>query len=168
MSEYRVRTTGEIKTQGEVRRDNPNMSLPRVWNDNTCTALNIEPVLRSPKPAPSAPYKMVIRNGAERDANNNWVQAWVERDMFETYTNMEGVEVTKEQQETEYQEKLDAIAADQVRAKRDMLIAETDWWASSDLTMTTEQTTYRQALRDITAHADFPHLADADWPTKPE
>jgi len=168
VSEYRVRTTGEIKTQGQIRKENPNMSLPRIWNDNTCVALNIEPVLRSPKPEPTAPYKIVLRDGAERDDNNNWVQAWTERDMFETYTNMEGVEVTKEEQETAYQEKLDAEAAEQVRARRDGLIAETDWWASSDLTMTTEQTTYRQALRDITAHADFPHLADADWPTKPE
>jgi hypothetical protein len=28
-------------------------------------------------------------------------------------------------------------------------------------------TTYRQALRDITTHADWPNLADSDWPTKP-
>jgi hypothetical protein len=28
--------------------------------------------------------------------------------------------------------------------------------------------TYRQALRDITAHANWPNLADGDWPTKPE
>jgi len=53
------------------------------------------------------------------------------------------------------------------RAKRDTLISETDWWASSDLTMTAEQTAYRQALRDITAHANWPHLDAADWPTKP-
>jgi|TARA_R110000822_G_scaffold16229_5_gene55363 prophage maintenance system killer protein len=53
------------------------------------------------------------------------------------------------------------------RNKRDALIAATDWWASSDLTMTDEQTAYRQALRDITAHEDWPELADSDWPTKP-
>jgi hypothetical protein len=27
--------------------------------------------------------------------------------------------------------------------------------------------TYRQALRDITTHANWPNLADSDWPTKP-
>ena len=27
--------------------------------------------------------------------------------------------------------------------------------------------TYRQALRDITTHANWPNLADGDWPTKP-
>ena len=45
-----------------------------------------------------------------------------------------------------------------LRAERDRLIAETDWWASSDLTMTTEQTAYRQALRDITE--DYSSLDD--------
>jgi hypothetical protein len=33
--------------------------------------------------------------------------------------------------------------------------------------MTTEMATYRQALRDITGHANFPYLEDADWPVKP-
>jgi hypothetical protein len=53
-----------------------------------------------------------------------------------------------------------------VRPKRDKLIAETDWWATSDRTMTAEQAAYRQALRDITDQAGFPH--DITWPTKPE
>jgi hypothetical protein len=51
---------------------------------------------------------------------------------------------------------------------RNSLLSETDWWAVSDRTMTAEQTAYRQALRDITAHANWPNLADSDWPTKPE
>jgi len=33
--------------------------------------------------------------------------------------------------------------------------------------MSAEMTTYRQALRDITDHANFPYLAEDDWPTKP-
>ena len=52
-----------------------------------------------------------------------------------------------------------------LRAERDRLIAATDWWASSDLTMTAEQTAYRQALRDITE--DYSSLDDVVWPTKP-
>lgn len=54
------------------------------------------------------------------------------------------------------------------RNRRNDLLAETDWWASSDHTMTAEQTAYRQDLRDITTHANWPNLADSDWPTKPE
>ena len=64
------------------------------------------------------------------------------------------------------QERIDMVTADN-RSKRDALITATDWWASSDLTMTAEQIAYRQALRDITAHEDWPELADADWPTAP-
>ena len=52
-----------------------------------------------------------------------------------------------------------------LREERDRRLAETDWWASSDLTMTTEQTTYRQALRDITDSATS--LDDVTWPEKP-
>ena len=52
-----------------------------------------------------------------------------------------------------------------LRSKRDGLLAETDWWATSDRTMTAEQTAYRQALRDITNQAGFP--TNITWPTKP-
>ena len=52
-----------------------------------------------------------------------------------------------------------------LREERNRRIAETDWWASSDLTMTEAQTAYRQALRDITASATS--LDDVVWPTKP-
>ena len=54
----------------------------------------------------------------------------------------------------------------QIMSERDNLIAATDWWATSDRTMTAEQTAYRQALRDITDQAGFP--TDITWPTKPE
>ena len=167
MSEYRVRATGEVKNQGQIRRDNPNVSLPRVWNDNVCEVLGIDPVLASPKPDTTGDYKIVVRDGVEQDANNNWVYAWVERDMFSDTTDEDGVTTTKAEHETAYQAKLDAEAAKNVRSQRDTLLADTDWTGMSDVTMSAEMTTYRQALRDITAHADFPYLDDDDWPTKP-
>ena len=52
-----------------------------------------------------------------------------------------------------------------LREVRNALLEETDWWANSDLTMTAEQTTYRQALRDITD--TYSSLDDVVWPTKP-
>jgi hypothetical protein len=55
---------------------------------------------------------------------------------------------------------------EQIRSERDQLIASTDWWGTSDRTMTAEQTAYRQALRDITDQSGFP--TDITWPTKPE
>lgn len=53
----------------------------------------------------------------------------------------------------------------ELRAERNRRIAETDWWANSDRTMTAEQTAYRQALRDITD--SYTSLEDVVWPTKP-
>lgn len=59
-----------------------------------------------------------------------------------------------------------AAKLEELRSERNQLLANTDWWASSDLTMTAEQTAYRQALRDITN--TYSSLEDVVWPTKPE
>ena len=167
MTEYRDRTTGQLKSQGELRRDNPNMSLPKVWNEFTFDALNVDPVLRAPKPTEGiGAYQTVRRNGVVQDANSNWVEAWQIADMFADTTE-DGVTTTKAEHEAAYQAQLDTDEAERNRAQRDRLIGETDWWASSDLTMTAEQAAYRQALRDITSHANWPHLSEDDWPTKP-
>jgi len=164
MTEYRDRTTGEIKSQGQLRKENPNMSMPKVWNSYTFDALNVDPVLAAPKPTDGVgQYQHVIRNGVVQDANSNWVQAWQIVDMFSDDAELG----TKAEQEAAYQQGLDDTAAEINRNRRNTRIAETDWWASSDLTMTAEQTAYRQALRDITAHANWPHLNEDDWPTKP-
>ena len=53
-----------------------------------------------------------------------------------------------------------------LREERNRRIAETDWWASSDLTMSAERTAYRQALRDITK--TYSSLDEVVWPNKPE
>ena len=53
----------------------------------------------------------------------------------------------------------------ELRQERDAKLAETNWWASSDLTMTDAQKKYRQDLRDITKTATS--LDDVTWPEKP-
>ena len=60
---------------------------------------------------------------------------------------------------------LSEIEAFSARALRDEKLSETDWTANSDVTMTEEMTTYRQALRDIPAQDGFPNTVT--WPTKP-
>ena len=55
-----------------------------------------------------------------------------------------------------------------VRIKRDKLIAETDYLALSDQTLSTEMSTYRQALRDITnGITTVTQANNVTWPTKP-
>ena len=56
-----------------------------------------------------------------------------------------------------------------LRAKRNKLLAETDYLALSDQTMTAEMTAYRQALRDITNGLTTVEQINAVvWPEKPE
>ena len=93
---------------------------------------------------------------------------YVARDMFADTTDEDGVTTTKAEHEAAYQAKLDEKAADSIRKQRATLLADTDWTALSDVTMSAAMAAYRQALRDITDHAAFPHLVEADWPTKPE
>jgi len=162
--EYRVRSSGELKSQGEIRKLNSNMSLPKVWNDNVHDALGIDPVFETPKPEASGDYKTVVRNGVEQDANNNWVEAWIEQDMFED-TTVDGVTTTKAEHEAAYQAQLDSDAAASMRDERDRKLAATDWMGLSDVTMSAEWATYRQSLRDISAQEGFPH--SVTWPTEP-
>ena len=58
-------------------------------------------------------------------------------------------------------------AMEALRQERNAKLAETDWMASSDLTVSDEWKTYRQALRDLTKNSDWPNLKDNSWPTKP-
>jgi hypothetical protein len=63
---------------------------------------------------------------------------------------------------------IDAIPAEQmakIRNHRDGLLAETDWMALPDVTMSDEWKTYRQALRDIPASNTV--YKDVTWPPKP-
>ena len=59
-------------------------------------------------------------------------------------------------------------ALNELRRKRNNLLKETDWMANSDLTMSSDMTTYRQALRDITSGLDTLEKVEAvEFPTKP-
>jgi len=169
MSEYRERTTGEVKSQGQWRADFAHMSLPRVWKAATLDALNLDPVLRSPAATTTA-YQTSVRDGVEQDANGNWVEKYVARDMFADTTE-EGVTTTKAEHEAAYQATLDAATAEGHRTTRNKLLADTDWTQMNDSPLSNEDktswATYRQELRDLSDLDAWPNLADDDWPVAP-
>ena len=121
--------------------------------------------LRSPAATTTA-YQTSVRDGVEQDSNGNWVEKYVARDMFADTTE-DGVTTTKAEHEAAYQATLDASTAKGHRNTRASLLAETDFYALSDVTMTDAMTAYRQALRDLPSHSNWPDLEDSDWPTKP-
>ena len=169
MGEYRNRTTGVVMTQGQIRAANPNMSLPRVWKAATLDALDLDPVLKSPAATVGA-YQVSVRDGVVQDANGNWVENYVVRDMFQDTTE-DGVTTTKAEHEAAYQATLDAKTAEGHRSTRNKLLADSDWTQMNDSPLTNEAktawATYRQELRDMSDLASWPNIADDDWPVAP-
>jgi len=95
------------------------------------------------------------------------------------YKNVNGVNVALTAEEiTELEEQRSAWlagandrAAEYNRNERNTILSQSDWTQIPDSALTDEAKAlwviYRTALRDLTAHANWPNLEDADWPTKP-
>ena len=61
------------------------------------------------------------------------------------------------------------LVAVETRLNRDALLRETDWTQTNDSPLSESDQlkyrTYRQALRDLTTHENWPELQEEDWPT---
>ena len=74
------------------------------------------------------------------------------------------------QAQTDYNNETQRVAAardywEELRTKRNQLLAETDYLALVDATLSTDMRTYRQALRDLPANTSDP--VNPSWPTPP-
>lgn len=111
-------------------------------------------VLRG-EPTTEAEFNEMFRKVTGADANGSAIESSNPADFGTTWTAVKA--------------KCDELTAAEpmkaLRAERDRRLAETDWWAVADRTMTADQTAYRQALRDITTTATS--LDDVTWPVKP-
>jgi len=147
-------TSGSVDTfpysVGQLRRDNPQTSFPRQVSDEMLAAYDVYPVTIDDQPSYDDRTQTVAQNATPTGSGSTWTLGWT--------TTAKTAEETQEYD--------DNVAASN-RVKRNGLLAETDFWGMSDMTMSAEMTTYRQALRDITTHSNWPNLADGDWPTKP-
>ena len=77
-------------------------------------------------------------------------------------------ETARDNEETAFANAAPARALATLRARRNQLLAETDFYGNSDVTMSDDMTTYRQALRDLPAGKDtVDKCKNATWPTKP-
>lgn len=133
---------------GDLRRDNPNVSFPKTIPAATLAEFGVYPVSMADDPTYDADTQIIEVSEKPALVNGAW-------ELTKT-----AVKMTAEQLQAR-----NNTVSTLARQERNRLLAETDWWAVSDRTMTVEQTSYRQALRDITAQAGFPNVT---WPTKPE
>ena len=149
---YRVRSTGEVLSQGQVRSIYPNTSFPKTWTPELVEELGLDPVFETPAPTTTV-YQTAFKNGVEQDAKGNWVWKWAVSEL-----------------DAESKSVKDAETAKAARAQRDRLIAETDWLVIKNLELNQnvpgKWEVYRQDLRDIPQQAGFPH--NVTWPVKPE
>jgi len=77
-------------------------------------------------------------------------------------------ETARDNEEAAWANAAPARALATLRARRNRLLAETDFYGNSDVTMSDDMTTYRQALRDLPAGKDTVEKCEnATWPTKP-
>ena len=77
-------------------------------------------------------------------------------------------ETARDNEEAAWDNAAPTRALVELRSKRNRLLAETDYLALSDATLTDAMTTYRQALRDLPSGKDTVEKCEnATWPTKP-
>ena len=130
----------EIYSIGQLRRDNPNTSFPKVPSDALLADWGVYPYTVQDQPAVDY-LTQTTTASALTQTNGAWTQGW---------------EVTDLPTED---------AARNIRSQRDNLLSQTDWMALSDNTMSPAWADYRQALREVPEQAGYPYAVI--WPTKP-
>lgn len=128
---------------------------------NALMALNIKEWILKGIPENESQYRRMFRkiiDGKESEDHTKFGATWAE--------------ITAKMDELKAAEPMKLL-----RKERDKRLLETDWWASSDLTMTDAQKKYRQELRDITKTANPKitgeglttslDMSSVTWPTKP-
>ena len=132
----------------DLRRDNPNTSFPEVMTPEVYAEWEMFPVSVDPEPSYDPIYKE-ISSVSPSLVDGVWTQGWEISDR-----DAEDIAESVEDKKRE------------IRAQRTRLLEETDFYGFSDVTMTSEMSTYRQALRDVPSQEGFP--TTIVWPTKPE
>jgi len=127
-------------TLGNLRGDNPNTSFPKKIPNTILEGYLVYPVEVLDAPSCEPLTQHVIQNTTPVLNGTKWQVSWIVSDL------------SLEQ------------AAINVRFERDIKLAKTDWMASSDVTMSSEWRTYRQALRDV---PDQLPSTNVTWPTDP-
>lgn len=133
----------EIYTIGKLRRDNPRTSFPKDVPLDTLASYSVYP-LHEATPPDFEPLTHVLVEGDITYVDDKWTKQWEVNPLPE------------------------AKAASNTRERRNALLSESDWTQVADAPVDTRSwQTYRQELRDITAHPNFPWLTSKDWPVAP-
>lgn len=146
MAEYRIRETGAVVTESELRAMYPNTSFPYVLTEELVNDLGADVVFEGPQPT-ATKYQVVYRDGVEQ-IEGKWYTKYSVTDM-----------------DDEAKAAVDAAIIVVNKTTRNRKLLDCDWTQLADVNLTTDCkaafTAYRQALRD----AD---MLDPTWPDMPE
>ena len=102
------------------------------------------------------------------------VKSWTWNEVGDKVDSTGIVKLTQAQKQTiadkwnEVEKKYKDQLLEALRQKRNTLLKDTDWWGSSDNTITDAQKKYRKDLRDLTTGLDTEEkILNVTWPTKP-
>ena len=137
-------------TLQQFKAENSSTSFPKEISNEILSEHGVLPVTFVARPSINDRTQKTEMQTSPTLVDGSWTIGWTTSD--------------KTSDETQAYD--DAVAAGN-RMQRNLLLAETDFYALSDVTMSSEMQSYRQSLRDITSHSNWPNLEDADWPISP-
>lgn len=149
-------------TRSRIKHENPSVGFPLDMSGVNVRDYGFAPY----KLSDPAEYDAQWQKAEELppvEVGGVFVQQWR---IVELYSAEEKAEMILQQEAAQLES-----AKASIRSQRDNLLASTDWLVikAQETSVAMDQTwvDYRQALRDITNHVNFPHLAEDDWPVKP-
>jgi len=141
-------------TLDNLRKDNPSVSFPNLITNSLAAEFGCHMVFKENTPDFDPLTQKIVESDTPVLTDGKWM-------VTKSVESMTSEEISSANE----------AKAAYNRALRDRYLASTDWTQFNDspLDNAAKQSwaTYRQALRDITDHANWPHLSDDDWPTKP-
>ena len=149
----------QVESMGEHKMLFPNVSFPSSGpTSDWMTENSVMPVT-------------ISRSYDRMTQNSTSVEPYIE----DNVVYLHKIESLTDSEKTAAQTAETNRVAESQRAERNRRLAETDWMACSDVTMSNDWKTYRQALRDLPTHSNWPNLkvpdidgsGDNDWPVKP-
>lgn len=145
-----------------VRTEYPNISFAFPLTQEILSEIGFAKFQYSDKPT----FNKLIQEAIETTpvlSDGIAIQSW---EIIEKYSEEEKIKILSDYQSKELEQNKQSI-----REIRDIKLKESDWMVirsvETGINIDEEWINYRQQLRDITTHVNFPNLQDSDWPTEP-
>ena len=138
-------------TTAQLQRENRNVSFPKNFHSDFISQYGVYSVTELEEPTYNPETENCVKDSTPTLIDGEWVLGW-------TVSNKTAEELAE----------IEQLADTETRSMRNSLLASSDWTQLADAPVdATAWAAYRQELRDLTTHANWPNLSKDDWPTSP-